>query len=197
MQRLFLMHKWKEKWAVLIHVCCIFQPAFGCCALQALVKIVIFSVFAAKNLKKERNLNFNKKNSFFFKFAPERWSTVWFPKNELFHGFIYKKLKWKFYCARALLHRMDILYYRMDVPTLSMFLRSIFTVALVWNTGETGDINLHYSTFLEKFSGNRGGFRQRGLQRRVKHYADPAHRYNSGPDKSPGIFAHLPVILWH
>ena len=27
--------------------CCIFQPAFGCCAPQTLVKIVIFSVFSA------------------------------------------------------------------------------------------------------------------------------------------------------
>ena len=29
----------------------------------------------------------------------------------------------------------------MDVPTLSLFLRPILTVASVWNTGETGDIN--------------------------------------------------------
>ena len=28
--------------------CCIFQPAFGCCALKMLVKIVIFSIFSAK-----------------------------------------------------------------------------------------------------------------------------------------------------
>ena len=49
--------------------CCIFWPAFGCCALQPLVKIVIFSVFAAKNLKKARNFNkfaanFSKKHFF-------------------------------------------------------------------------------------------------------------------------------------
>ena len=31
--------------------CCIFQPAIGCCALQTLVEIVIFSVFYAKKLK--------------------------------------------------------------------------------------------------------------------------------------------------
>ena len=30
--------------------CCIFPPAFGCCAPQRLVKIVIFSVFYAKKL---------------------------------------------------------------------------------------------------------------------------------------------------
>ena len=29
----------------------------------------------------------------------------------------------------------------MNVPTLSTFLSPILTVALVWNTGETGDIN--------------------------------------------------------
>ena len=28
--------------------CCIFQPAFGCCALQTLVKICFFNVFHAK-----------------------------------------------------------------------------------------------------------------------------------------------------
>ena len=33
-------------------ICCIFRPAFGCCALQKLVEIVIFRVFSAKNLKK-------------------------------------------------------------------------------------------------------------------------------------------------
>ena len=29
----------------------------------------------------------------------------------------------------------------MDVPILSIFLRSMFTAATVWNTGETGDID--------------------------------------------------------
>ena len=33
--------------------CRIFRPAFGCCTLQTLVEIVIFSVFAAKKLKKQ------------------------------------------------------------------------------------------------------------------------------------------------
>ena len=42
--------EWFNMW------CCIFRPAFGCCALQTLVEIVIFSVFAAKNLKKARIL---------------------------------------------------------------------------------------------------------------------------------------------
>ena len=32
---------------------CIFGPAFGCCALQKPVEIVIFNIFAAKNLKKQ------------------------------------------------------------------------------------------------------------------------------------------------
>ena len=44
-------------------VCCTFQPAFGCCALQTLVERVIFSIFCPKRLKKTRNLqqNFAKK----------------------------------------------------------------------------------------------------------------------------------------
>ena len=31
--------------------CCIFRPAFGCCALQKLAKIVFFSFYAEKTLK--------------------------------------------------------------------------------------------------------------------------------------------------
>ena len=47
--------------------CCIFWPAFGCCAPQMLVEIVIFSIFYAKTLKKVTNLLqiFSKK--WFFK----------------------------------------------------------------------------------------------------------------------------------
>ena len=37
-------------------LCSNFRPAFGCCARQTLVELVIYSVFAAKNLKKARNL---------------------------------------------------------------------------------------------------------------------------------------------
>ena len=33
--------------------CCIFWPAFGCCARHTLVEIVIFSIFATKNVKKQ------------------------------------------------------------------------------------------------------------------------------------------------
>ena len=35
---------------------------------------------------------------------------------------------------------MDMSYYGMDVPTLSLFLRPILTVTSVWNAGETGEI---------------------------------------------------------
>ena len=45
--------------------CCIFRPAFGCCVLQTLVVIVIFSIFAAKKLKKARILQqISAKNRF-------------------------------------------------------------------------------------------------------------------------------------
>ena len=33
-----------HKLVKVFHTCCIFGPAFGCCALQTLVKIVIFSL---------------------------------------------------------------------------------------------------------------------------------------------------------
>ena len=42
---------------------------------------------------------------------------------------------------------MDIWYYGMDVPTLNLFLRPILTVTSVWNTGETGDINMSWAGF--------------------------------------------------
>ena len=48
------------------YACCIFWPAFRCCARQTLVQIVIFSVFAAKTLKKARNLHqISAKKQFF------------------------------------------------------------------------------------------------------------------------------------
>ena len=50
--------------------CCIFRPAFGCCALKTLVEIDIFSVFAAKNIKKARILQqISVKNRFFLHFT--------------------------------------------------------------------------------------------------------------------------------
>ena len=49
--------------------------------------IVIFSIFNSKKLKKARNLQQNLAKITFFKFAPKRWSTVLFPKNELFPCF--------------------------------------------------------------------------------------------------------------
>ena len=47
--------------------CCIFWPVIGCCALQTLVEMTIFSVFAAKNLKNTKNLQqILAKNRFFW-----------------------------------------------------------------------------------------------------------------------------------
>ena len=48
--------------------------------VQTLVEIVIFSVFSAK--KQEISSKFLQK-TFFFKFAPKRWSTVLFPEKML------------------------------------------------------------------------------------------------------------------
>ena len=61
---------------------CIFRPAFGCCAPQLLVKIVIFCIFYAKkqkNFKKVTNLMQNLAKNGFFKFASKCWSSVLFP----------------------------------------------------------------------------------------------------------------------
>ena len=62
--------------------CCIFQPAFGFCAPQTLVEIVIFSIYCAKKLQKRKKvLNLMQKlaKKVFFKFASKRWSSVLFP----------------------------------------------------------------------------------------------------------------------
>ena len=66
-------------------MCCIFRPKFGCCAPQMLVKIVIFSVFSAKKLKKARNLQqIFAKDMFFLSLHPNAGRLFYSPKNELF-----------------------------------------------------------------------------------------------------------------
>ena len=67
--------KWKHKWEGLFSfppslnpVCCIFRPAFGCCALQTLDK-----KFAA---------NFSKKQ--FFLISSKRWLAILLPKKWAF-----------------------------------------------------------------------------------------------------------------
>ena len=91
--RLCFLHQFYGKWSfrvvicILVHfwlcVCCIFWPAFGCCAPKTLVKICIFNVFGGKKLKKKekqaRNLQQNLRKKSFFKFAPKCWSSVLFP----------------------------------------------------------------------------------------------------------------------
>ena len=63
-------------------MCCIFPPVFGCCALQILVEIVIFSAFCAKKPKKQEIWRKVLQKTRFLKFAPERWSTVLFIGNK-------------------------------------------------------------------------------------------------------------------
>ena len=61
--------------------CCIFRPALGCCTLQTLVEIVIFSVFNAKKLKKQEICSKFCKKLFFKVFT-----------KTLVNCFIHKKL---------------------------------------------------------------------------------------------------------
>ena len=53
---------------LLVPRCCIFQQAFGCCAPQALFKIVLFSIFVvkAKKAQKVTNLVQNLAKKVFF-----------------------------------------------------------------------------------------------------------------------------------
>ena len=71
--------------------CCIFWPAFGCCAPKMLVEIFIFSVFV---LKAEKNAKRNKfaakfSKTHFFKFAPKCWLNVLFPDLTRFFLFFF------------------------------------------------------------------------------------------------------------
>ena len=63
---------------IISDACCIFWWAFGCCALQARVEILIFHVFVLKSWKmpksKKFTANFNKQKK--FKFAPKRWLEI-------------------------------------------------------------------------------------------------------------------------
>ena len=62
-----------------ISVCFLFRPAFGCCALQTLVEVLILNVFCAEKLKKckkVRNLQQNSVKNGVLKFAPKSWSSV-------------------------------------------------------------------------------------------------------------------------
>ena len=55
------------------YICCIFQPAFGCCAPQALVKICNMNVFNGKMLKKgekSKNLDSDVRRPLFMKAPP-------------------------------------------------------------------------------------------------------------------------------
>ena len=63
-------------------MCCIFWPGFGCCALQTLVELVIFSGFFVQ--KKQEICSQILPKTHFFKFAPKRWLTVLFPKKLAF-----------------------------------------------------------------------------------------------------------------
>ena len=72
--------------------CCIFQPVFGCCALQMLVKILIFNILRTKKQKNAKNAKKCKKMQKNYKFAAkfrkkwglksctESWSSVLFPE---------------------------------------------------------------------------------------------------------------------
>ena len=58
----------------LLPLCCIFQPVFGCCALQIIVEIWVFNIFCAKKLKKEEKAQKSRQNwakLFFFDLHPK------------------------------------------------------------------------------------------------------------------------------
>ena len=66
---LFWQSKKNQSDKIIADICCIFRPAFGCCALPTLGKMTIFSVFTHFFFKKARNLQqILVKSRFFFSF---------------------------------------------------------------------------------------------------------------------------------
>ena len=70
--------------AMFIITCCIFRPAFGCCALQTLVEMGIFSIFAAKNHKKQEFCSKFQQKTVFFAFHQNAGRLFYSQKNKLF-----------------------------------------------------------------------------------------------------------------
>ena len=79
-------------------ICCIFWPAFGCCACQRLVQIVIFSIFCAKNLKKQEIcsifLGVKQSTSVLVQMQKTCYLLKFAANFLLFQGFLHKKC-WK------------------------------------------------------------------------------------------------------
>ena len=74
----------RASWLLNFADCCIFWPAFGCCALQTLVDIFILMFFTSKSLKK---LEKQKKQQIcsiilqiFWKFAPKTLVECFIPR---------------------------------------------------------------------------------------------------------------------
>ena len=87
-----------------IQPCCIFQPAFGCCAPQTLVKILIFSVFLLKSFwgNKTFDQHFgysaNLKKQFFAKFCTKIVPFLRFWGNKTFDQHLVQHFFVKFCC---------------------------------------------------------------------------------------------------
>ena len=82
--------------------CCIFRPAFECCARQTLVEIVIFSVFAAKSVKKASNLQ--QISCFFFTFFAQKMLKTTISTSVQHLGYAQHSLQTAFTYFNHLLH---------------------------------------------------------------------------------------------
>ena len=65
-------------------VCCIFRPAFGFCAPQMLVEIVIFSVFLLKSLTMQKFDSKSSKKTLFFSVCTKTLVECFIPKKIAF-----------------------------------------------------------------------------------------------------------------
>ena len=76
----------KKTWQIKEKIVCFFPicPPPGLLPVLGLLLYISTSVFTRFFLKKERNLQRILAKNRFFEFAPERWSTVLLPKNELY-----------------------------------------------------------------------------------------------------------------
>ena len=108
----------------------LFGPVFGCCSLQTLVEICLLIVFQAQKLKSKKFASKFNKNGF-FKFAPKRWSKVFFPEKNTFSVLktcfqIPKEIKIIFIYKRSTLAKSSVFQWSGPLKTQTKWRPSYF-----------------------------------------------------------------------
>ena len=84
---LLFLSSWQLEFGIEKVGCCIFRPAFGCCAPQKLVEIFIFSKKAEKMRKKQEICSKIYQKTRFFEFATKTLVEGFIPRKNSFFTF--------------------------------------------------------------------------------------------------------------